>query len=104
TDYTGTTFYQYDDLNRLTAVTYSKDNILGNADDLVLSYEYDLAGNETAIVYPGGERIQYTYDNAGRISTVNNVTRTLLFQYTYNPVTGQLTKLTRPNGIETDYS
>jgi YD repeat-containing protein len=104
TDYTGTTFYQYDDLNRLTAVTYSKDNILGNADDLVLSYEYDLAGNKTAIVYPGGERIQYTYDNAGRMSTVNNVTRSLLFQYTYNPVTGQLTKLTRPNGIETDYS
>ena len=104
TDYTGTTFYQYDDLNRLTAVIYSKDNILGNADDLVLSYEYDLAGNETAIVYPGGERIQYTYDNAGRISTADNVTRTLLFQYTYNPVTGQLTKLTRPNGIETDYS
>jgi YD repeat-containing protein len=103
-DYNGATFYKWDDLNRLTAVTYSKDNILGNADDLVLSYEYDLAGNETAIVYPGGERIQYTFDNAGRVSTVNNVTRNLFFQYTYNPVTGQLTKLTRPNGIETDYS
>jgi len=62
-----------------------------------------LAGRETAIVYPGGERIQYTYDNAGRLSTVSNVTHTLLFRYTYNPVTGQLMKLTRPNHIETDY-
>ena len=104
TDYTGTTFYDYDDLNRLTAVTTSKSGIKGGGDSLILSYEYDLASRETAIVYPGGERIQYTYDNAGRISTVNNTTRSLYFQYSYNPTTGQLIKLTRPNGIETDYS
>ena len=104
TDYTGTTFYSWDALNRLTNVITSKSGVKGGSDNLVLSYEYDLAGHETAIVYPGGERIQYTYDNAGRISTVNNVTRSLFFQYFYNPVTGQLTKLTRPNGIETDYS
>jgi YD repeat-containing protein len=96
TDYTGTTSYGYDDLNRLTALT--------NGAGLVLTYEYDLSGRETAIVYPGGERIQYTYDNAGRLSTVSNVTRNLFFQYSYNSTSGQLTKLTRPNGIETDYS
>lgn len=101
-DYTGTTFYSWDALNRLTNVITSKSGVKGGGDNLSLSYEYDLAGHETAIAYPGGERIQYTYDNAGRILTVNNVTRSLLFQYTYNPVTGQLTKLTRPNGIETD--
>lgn len=104
TDYTGTTFYDFDDLGRLTTITISKNSIKGDGDDLVLGYEYDLAGRRTAIVYPGGERIQYTYDNAGRVSTVNNTTRSLLFQYSYNPTTGQLTKLTRPNGIETDYS
>jgi YD repeat-containing protein len=96
TDYTGTTYYGWDDLGRLTAIT--------NGAGLVLSYEYDLAGQETAIVYPGGERIQYTYDNAGRLSTVTNVTHNLAFQYSYDPATGQITKLTRPNGIETDYS
>ena len=104
TDYTGTTFYQYDDLNRLTNIVYSKNNILGDGDDLALCYEYDLAGRRTAIVYPGGERIQYTNDIAGRITGVYNVTRNLPFQYSYNPVTGQLMTLTRPNGIETDYS
>ena len=104
TDYTGTTFYSWDALNRLTNVITSKSGVKGGSDNLILSYEYDLAGRETAIVYPGGERIQYTYDNAGRISTVNNTTRSLLFQYSYNPTTGQLIKLTRSNGIETDYS
>ena len=104
TDYTGSTFYSWDALNRLTNVITSKSGVKGGSDNLVLSYEYDLASRETAIIYPGGERIQYTYDNAGRISTVNNVTRSLLFQYSYNTTTGQLTKLTRPNGIETDYS
>ena len=39
-----------------------------------ISYEYDLAGRRTAIVYPGGERIEYTYDNAGRMKTVDTVT------------------------------
>jgi len=104
TDYTGTTFYGYDDLNRLTNVTTSASGVLGAIDNLILCYEYDLASRKSAVVYPGGERIQYTYDNAGRLASVNNVTRTLLFQYTYNPTTGQLMRLTRPNGIETDYA
>ncbi len=104
TDSTGTTFYSYDGLSRLTNITTSASGVLGAGDNLSLSYEYNLAGQETAIVYPGGERIQYTYDSAGRLLTVNNVTRNLLFQYTYNATNGLLTKLTRPNGIETDYN
>lgn len=103
TDCTGTTFYRYDGLNRITNVTTSAGGVLGAGDNLSLSYEYDLAGNKTAVVYPGGERIQYTNDNAGRLVAVYNVTRNLLFQYYYNPANGQLTRLTRPNGIETDY-
>jgi len=103
-DYTGTTFYQYDALSRLTNVVTSVSGVLGAGDNLSLSYQYDLAGHETAIIYPGGETIQYGYDHAGRLSAVTNATHTLVFQYTYNPTNGQLLKLTRPNGIETDYA
>jgi RHS repeat-associated protein len=101
TDSTGTTFYEYDELKRPTAITTSKNSTQGDSDDLRLAYEYDLAGRRTAVVYPGGERVEYLYDSAGRMTTVNNVTRSLVFNYTYNPATGQLIKLTRPNGIET---
>lgn len=104
TDSTGTTFYEYDDLSRPTAIITSQNDTKGDSDDLPLRYEWDLAGRRTAIVLPGGERTQYDYDNAGRMTTVNNVTRSLVFNYTYNTTTGQLTKLTRPNGIETLYS
>ena len=82
----------------------SVSGVLGAGDNLSLSYQYDLAGHETAIIYPGGETIQYGYDHAGRLSAVTNATHTLVFQYTYNPTNGQLLKLTRPNGIETDYA
>ncbi len=103
TDYTGSTFYEWDELSRLTAVIKSKNATKGDGDDLKLSYEFNIAGLRTAVVYPGGERVEYSYDDAGRMKTVNNVTHSLLFTYTYNPATGQLTKLTRPNGIETVY-
>ncbi len=103
-DSTGTTFYRWDALNRLTNVVTSVSGVLGGSDNLSLSYQYDLAGHETAIIYPGGETIQYGYDHAGRLTAVTNVTRNLLFQYTYNATNGQLQKLTRPNGIETDYA
>ncbi len=104
TDYTGTTFYEWDDLDRLIAVIASKNAFKGDGDDLALRYEYDLADRRAAIIYPGGERIQYTFDDAGRMTTVNNVTRGLLFTYAYNPANGLLTQLSRPNAINTLYS
>ena len=103
-DYTGTTFYRYDGLSRLTNIITSASGVLGASDNLSLSYEYDLAGQETAVVYPGGERIQYTYDNAGRLCHRQQRHPQPAVPIHLQPVTGQLTKLTRPNGIETDYS
>lgn len=103
-DATGTTFYEWDELDRLTAVITSKNEVKGDGDDLALAYEYDLAGRRTALVYPGGERIEYTYDDAGRMLTVTNLTRSLLFTYAYNATNGLLSSLSRPNGIDTDYA
>ena len=95
-DYTGTTLYGWDDLDRLVSVTTK-----GSFGELTLKYEYDLAGRKTAMVYPSGERIEYRYDNSGRLIIVENVTRKLQFKYEYDADTGLLARLIRPNKIET---
>ncbi|HTD08540.1 MAG TPA: RHS repeat-associated core domain-containing protein [Solirubrobacteraceae bacterium] len=61
-DGTGTTTYEYDQLDRLTA---TKD---GHGD--TVGYEYDLANEQTKITYPNGKAISRTYDSAGRLKTV----------------------------------
>ncbi len=103
TDSTGTTFYDYDDLDRVTAITYSTDAVKGNSDDLVMGYQYDTANRITDITYPGGEHIQYTWDNAGRILTCNDLTTSQNSTYVYYPTTGLLNTLTRADGVVTTY-
>jgi len=103
TDSTGTTFYDYDDLDRVTAITYSTDAVKGNADDLVLGYGYDNANRITSLTYPGGEQIAYTYDDAGRMLTANDVTAGQNTSYVYSPTTGLLQIVTRANGVVTTY-
>ena len=102
TDSTGTTFYEYDDLDRLKKVITSVNAIKGDADDLVLSYgEYDPAGNIKTLIYPGGEQITYTYDDAGRMKTATNGGFTAA--YFYDPVSGLLKRVERSNGLNTEY-
>src|SRR5262249_42105471 len=90
TDSTGTTFYDYDDLDRLTAITYSTDSIKGNGDDLVVQYGYDNANRLTDLTYPGGEHIQYTWDDAGRMKTANDLTTGQNTTYNYDYTKGLL--------------
>ena len=102
TDSTGTTFYEYDDLDRLKKVITSVNAIKGDADDLVLSYgEYDPAGNIKTLIYPGGEQITYTYDDAGRMKTATNGGFTAA--YFYDPMSGLLKRVERSNGLNTEY-
>lgn len=104
TDSTGTTFYEYDDLDRIKKVITSENAIKGDADDLVLSYdEYDLVGNLKTLIYPGGEQITYTYDDAGRMKTVSNVSLGFTATTIYDPVSGLLKRVERSNGLNTEY-
>ena len=103
TDGTGTTFYDYDDMDRVTGITYSGDAIKGNSDDLLLSYGYDNASRVTSITYPGGQQVAYTFDNAGRMLTAKDVANNLTTTYFYNPTSGLLQTVTRPNGVLTTY-
>ena len=64
----GTTTYSYDSLGHMTGMTRS---ILGQSYDC--TYEYDLAGEVIAIVYPSGRRVTFERDAAARITAVKTI-------------------------------
>jgi RHS repeat-associated protein len=64
TDGTGTTTYEYDQLDRLTATKDGHGNTTG--------YEYDLANEQTKITYPNGKSVTRAYDSAGRLRSVTD--------------------------------
>ena len=57
------TDYDYDSRGRLTSVTYAK----GTADEAIVRYEYDLAGNQTAMIDGNDNRTTYEYDLLNRM-------------------------------------
>ena len=62
-DATGTTAYTYDELYRLTSVTFPGSR--------TVSYGHDAASRRTSITYPGGSNQEtYTYDAANRLTAV----------------------------------
>lgn len=63
-DGTGTTSYEYDQLDRLTE---SKD---GHGE--TTGYEYDLANEQIKIAYPNGEAVKRAYDKDGRLEEVED--------------------------------
>ena len=90
TDGTGTTTNTYDQLDRLTEVQD------GHGD--VVSYQYDLANEQTKITYPGGKEVKRTYDNAGRLQSVTDwLEHTTHFSYDPD---SNLTAIKFPGGIE----
>ncbi len=74
TDGTGTTTYKYDQLGRLTEVTDGH----GEA----VNYEYNLADQQTKIIYPNGKSVERGYDNDGRLHSVTDwIGNTTTFSY-----------------------
>ncbi|GEM_PF-2772228 len=93
TDTTGTTYYGYDEFNRLAAV---------QAPDIVPTfYQYDNANNLTRITYPNQETIDYTYDGDNRLKDVKDKTGTTIYSYDTN--SGNFIKQTLPNGVTMEY-
>ena len=89
TDWTGTTTYTYDALNRVLTAT--------NPAGQTITYGYDEVGNETSITYPGNLTVTSTYDKAKRLKSVtdwnNRVTN-----YSYD-TDGRMGSFTLPNGV-----
>jgi YD repeat-containing protein len=65
TDQTGSSNYYYDELSRLT----SESRTLAGT-PYTLSYQYNLGGQLKKMTYPGNMSINYSYDNAGRLTGV----------------------------------
>jgi RHS repeat-associated protein len=61
-DHLGTHTYVYDDLYRLTSVTYPGPS--------TTTYAFDAFGNRTSMTEPGSQTTTYAYDDADRLETV----------------------------------
>jgi RHS repeat-associated protein len=73
-DGTGESSYEFDSLGRLVSATD------GNAN--TSSYDYDLAGNATAITYPNGKTVTREFDDASRLESVSDwLGKTTSFSY-----------------------
>jgi RHS repeat-associated protein len=86
-DGAGTTKYEYDQLDRLTATINGHEEHVG--------YQYDLANQQTAITYPNGKVVKRGYDATGRLKLVTDWgERTSEFAYDAN---SNLTAITFPS-------
>jgi RHS repeat-associated protein len=110
TDSVGTTLNKYDANDNPTNVTEngmtnawtydaydrvaSYKDVYGN----LIQYKYDLNGNMTNMVYPGGKNVYYAYDSLNHMTNVTDwsARRTRI---TYD-LAARLTGITRPNGTE----
>ncbi len=82
--------YQYDSLNRLTAV---EDSDLAGSN--TTSYTYDSANNVGTVAYPNGVTSQFTYDALNRVTGLNSQ----VSGYTYQRgATGNLTSVVELGG------
>jgi RHS repeat-associated protein len=87
-DASGTTEYEYDQLDRLTK---SKDGH-GNT----VKYTYNLDNTPTELTYPNGETVTRTYDKDGRLESVKDwLSHTTTFAYDPD---SDLIKITYPSG------
>jgi YD repeat-containing protein len=58
--------YAYDARGRMSQITYPVVGQVGNL-------SYDATSNVTQITYPGGPTLDFTYDDAGRLLTADNI-------------------------------
>ena len=91
--------FGYDPMNRVSAVTSSVFSVLS-----VVNYSYDDNGNRTALALPGNKTINYTYDAANRLETLNLSAFSIsAFSFSYDDA-NRLTNIVYPNGVTAAYS
>jgi RHS repeat-associated protein len=96
TNQTQTLGFAYDGAGRVTETSASA---IGASPAATLSYAYDPSGNRTALIGPEGTT-SYGYDAYSRLTslTAAGEPEGKSFGFAYTP-TGQVARLTRPNGV-----
>lgn len=93
-------YYEYDLARRLTL---AKVPGRSGAETYDIAYNYDLAGNRTAMVYPDGYTLNYEYDDANRLVRIADAGDNTLVAYAYDAA-GRCLRRTLGNGTYTTYS
>jgi RHS repeat-associated protein len=74
TDASGNTKYEYDELGRLAAKIQTLSSVYGQSQVLAIRYAYGVdggaAGKVVTVSYPSGNKINYSYNDYGEISSV----------------------------------
>ena len=91
--------FGYDEMNRLTAST----QFVGSV-NFVVNNSFDLNGNRTNIVYPGGLIVDYEFGTDNRLENVTtkyaNNTKTISFGY---DTASRLNGISYPNGVNSSF-
>lgn len=106
--------YTYDEVGNLlttanasgtTTYTYTINDQVAQRTDIfgnTVSYEYDVVGRLTRLIYPDTKAIVYSYDiNDNLVKVIDFANRETLFEYDAN---SNLTKITHPNSAYTKYT
>jgi len=88
----GSTTFGYDALGRLLSRNDPDGDTTENGH--TIEYEYDVAGNRTAVITPNG-RVNYTFDEQNRLETVTDTNQGVT-RYTYDAA-GNLIRTDFPN-------
>ncbi|RLC90446.1 MAG: hypothetical protein DRI37_01420, partial [Chloroflexi bacterium] len=93
-DWNGDWTYTYDNLNRrLSATDYLS---------RTLQWEYDAAGNRTAMIYPDHQRVEMDYDAADQLKTLTDF-ENRAHTWDYDPL-GYIQAQVNPNSTRADYT
>lgn len=84
--------YNYDNKNRLLEIIYPDTN--------KVSFNYDPNGNRTKMIDPQGTTL-YNYDNLNRLTTVTRDAYSIGYSY---DLTGNITGITYPDGLNISYT